>query len=196
MGANRSRGHNQITSLATARTLGRGLSIAASAVVAAGGTGYAVGDRLTVSGGTFVLAAIFRVTSVSTGGVVTGVELAMGTGGTASLNVGASRGIDQRHGVYTSTPANPAATTTNGSGAGCTLTVTYTADAIPKGARAALIEAETQSIRWRDDGTAPTATVGHVIAAGSSMFYEFGPLSNVQIIETAASAKANITFYS
>jgi hypothetical protein len=77
---------------------------ATSAVVAAGGSSYVVGDVLTVSGGTFGTAATFEVTGVTTGSVDT-VELLAG-------------------GDYTVTPGNPASTT-GGSGTGCTLTVTY-----------------------------------------------------------------------
>jgi hypothetical protein len=77
---------------------------ATTAAVSAGGSAYVVGDKLTVSGGTFGTAATFEVTAVS-GGAVTAVELLAG-------------------GDYTSTPGNPASTT-GGTGTGCTLTVTY-----------------------------------------------------------------------
>lgn len=77
---------------------------ATSATVSAGGSSYVVGDKLTVSGGTFGTAATFEVTAVSAG-AVTAVELLAG-------------------GDYTSTPSNPASTT-GGTGTGCTLTVTY-----------------------------------------------------------------------
>ena len=65
---------------------------------------------------------------------------------------------------------------------------------IPGGATHALIEAETQSVRWRDDGTNPTTSVGHVLPAGSSIWYA-GSLSAIKFIEVAASAKLNISFY-
>lgn len=77
---------------------------AQSATVAAGGTGYTLNDILTVSGGTSFQTAQFRVTGVSSG-VVTAVAL-------------------ERFGYYTSTPAN-AASTTGGTGTGCTLNITY-----------------------------------------------------------------------
>lgn len=72
--------------------------------VAAGGTGYVVGDILTASGGTTTHAATFEVTSVS-GGVVDGI-------------------IVVEHGTYTATPSNPVSTT-GGTGSGCTLTLTW-----------------------------------------------------------------------
>lgn len=77
---------------------------AVSATVGAGGTGYTLNDVLTVSGGTFSSPATFRATGVSAG-VVTAVTL-----------------VD--HGDYTTTPGNPASTT-GGTGTGCTLNVTY-----------------------------------------------------------------------
>jgi hypothetical protein len=54
-----------------------------------------------------------------------------------------------------------------------------------------IIQAETQAIRVRVDGADPTTTVGHLIAAGESYRY-YGDLSKVNIIEAAASAKANV----
>lgn len=78
---------------------------AESAVVAAGGTGYAVDDTLTLSGGTGT-AAILRVDSVSSGAVT---EVS----------------VTETPGLYTVVPTNPAATTSSGAGTGCTLTVTY-----------------------------------------------------------------------
>lgn len=58
----------------------------------------------------------------------------------------------------------------------------------------ALIQAETKDVRWRDDGTAPTSSVGMVLAAGATLRYD-GDLRKIQIIETAASAKLNVSFY-
>lgn len=58
----------------------------------------------------------------------------------------------------------------------------------------AIITPETQSVRWRDDGVAPTATVGMPLAAGTTLQYD-GDLTKIQFIETAASAKLNISYY-
>lgn len=65
---------------------------------------------------------------------------------------------------------------------------------VPTGATVALIQAETKDIRWRDDGTNPTSSVGMVLAAGTSVFFT-GSLSAFRAIETAASAKLNISYY-
>ena len=69
--------------------------------------------------------------------------------------------------------------------------------AVPGGSQApkyCLIIAEAQAVRWRDDGTAPTATVGYPLAVGVEMKYE-GNLKSIQFFEQAASAKLNITYY-
>lgn len=58
----------------------------------------------------------------------------------------------------------------------------------------ALIIAETQGVRWRDDGVAPTASVGMPLAVGIPLQYD-GDLSKIRFIEQAASAKLNISYY-
>lgn len=65
---------------------------------------------------------------------------------------------------------------------------------IPGGANVALIQALTQNVRWRDDGTAPTASVGLQLLAGDEMFYT-GDLSAIQIIQEAATAEVNVLYY-
>ncbi len=69
-----------------------------------------------------------------------------------------------------------------------------TALTVPTGAVIALIQAETQSVRWRDDGTNPEAGVGLVIAAGDTIAYT-GSLSAFKVIETTGSAKLNVSYY-
>jgi hypothetical protein len=61
-------------------------------------------------------------------------------------------------------------------------------------ASCAVVQAETQSVRWLDSGTDPTSSLGQVLAAGESMFYD-GNLATLKFIETTASAKVNVTFY-
>ena len=58
----------------------------------------------------------------------------------------------------------------------------------------ALITPEAQNVRWRDDGVAPTATVGMPLAVGVTLQYD-GDLSKIQFIEQAGSAKLNISYY-
>jgi len=65
---------------------------------------------------------------------------------------------------------------------------------VPDEARIALVQAESKSVRWRDDGTNPTTSVGMVLDAGAVLLYD-GSLSALRFIETAASAKLNISYY-
>ncbi len=59
----------------------------------------------------------------------------------------------------------------------------------------AIIQAAAQAVRWRDDGVAPTATVGMVLPAGGELRYD-GNLSAIRFIESAASAQLNVAYYS
>jgi ABC-type nickel/cobalt efflux system permease component RcnA len=69
-----------------------------------------------------------------------------------------------------------------------------TALTVPVGATMALIVAETQAVRWRDDGTAPTASVGMPLATGTSLSYD-GDLKAIRFIQQTASAVLNVSYY-
>ena len=58
----------------------------------------------------------------------------------------------------------------------------------------AIIVAESAAVRWRDDNTAPTATVGMPLASGVAFQYD-GDLAQIRFIEQTASAKLNVTYY-
>lgn len=58
----------------------------------------------------------------------------------------------------------------------------------------AIIQCESQVVRWRDDGTAPTASVGMRLTVGAELRYD-GDLKAIRFIEEAASAKLDISFY-
>jgi len=58
----------------------------------------------------------------------------------------------------------------------------------------ALITPLTQTVRWRDDGVAPTASVGMPLLAGVTLQYD-GDLNRIQFIEATASAELNISYY-
>lgn len=66
---------------------------------------------------------------------------------------------------------------------------------IPAGSSYAVIECESQAVRWRDDGTDPTTSVGMSLSAGDTLTYD-GSLPKIKFIEVAASAKLNVSFYS
>lgn len=65
---------------------------------------------------------------------------------------------------------------------------------VPDGAVYAVIVPEVQPVRWRDDGTAPTASVGMQLDVGQPLRYD-GNLDSIRFIEVAASAKLNVSFY-
>jgi hypothetical protein len=167
---------HQITSLGTARGLGYGLSKVASAAIAAKGSGYKAGDKVTVAGGTMPVASTFRVMTVdSSGGVLTLDKIAAG--------------------VATTKPSNAAATT-GGTGSGLTLNLTWEDDAVPDGASAARITAEAQTCRWRDDGTSPTSGIGHVLLVSTPITLgDLGALASVKVIEQTGGAKLNVSLH-
>ena len=108
-GGTGSGGTANLTFAATGWAVLRQTQQAASATVGSGGTGYTVGDNLTIVLGGGVqghgaVAAVFQVATVSSG-AVTSVTLVTA-------------------GNYEETPANPAATT-GGTGTGATLNVTW-----------------------------------------------------------------------
>ena len=65
---------------------------------------------------------------------------------------------------------------------------------VPTGARLAVICAETQTVRWRDDGVDPTNAVGMPLPTNAYLIYN-GDLGAFRAIETAASAVLNVEYY-
>lgn len=66
---------------------------------------------------------------------------------------------------------------------------------VPDGATGAIIVAEGQDVRYRFDGTAPTATVGMPLAKGVLLELQSG-LSAVRFIQASAMAKLNVLYFS
>jgi hypothetical protein len=62
------------------------------------------------------------------------------------------------------------------------------------GAKYALIKCETQSVRWRDDGTDPTAAIGMLIDVGDEFWYT-GDITKIKFIQTTATAVLNVCYY-
>lgn len=71
---------------------------------------------------------------------------------------------------------------------------TSTALTVPGGAGLAVIQAEGADVRWRDDGTAPTATVGMLLPAGAELRYT-GALAALRLIQVSAGATVNVSYY-
>jgi len=70
-----------------------------------------------------------------------------------------------------------------------------TALTVPAGCGYAMVTPEDQSVRWRDDGVDPTATVGYPLAAGSELQYSASSFATLRFIQTAATATLNIIYY-
>lgn len=66
---------------------------------------------------------------------------------------------------------------------------------IPAGTSKIIVTPTTQAVRWRDDGTNPTSTVGYPLAAGSELVYTAAQKGSLKFIEQAASAVLNICYY-
>lgn len=65
---------------------------------------------------------------------------------------------------------------------------------VPKGSRMAVITCRTQAVSWRDDGTAPTASIGISLPVNTPFMYT-GNLSAMSFIEEAAGAVLNVSYY-
>lgn len=64
----------------------------------------------------------------------------------------------------------------------------------PVGSRIAQINVEAQAVRWRDDGVAPSATVGVLVPVGATFEYD-GDLTAIQFIAAAAGTILNVSYY-
>lgn len=66
---------------------------------------------------------------------------------------------------------------------------------VPTGATVAIIQNNgAQPARWRDDGTAPTTTLGQRIAAGDTLTYD-GTLTAFRVIQEAAGVTLDVLYY-
>lgn len=78
--------------------------------------------------------------------------------------------------------------------------VTNASPTLPAGAQRAYFTVETADIRWRADGTAPTADEGHILADGDSISFTGSNyrqlLENIQFIrDTSTSGALKITYF-
>ena len=65
---------------------------------------------------------------------------------------------------------------------------------IPAQSRIVYLYVETNDIRWRDDGTAPTATVGSPLKADTDLIYD-SDLTKVRFIAQGADATVHCHYY-
>lgn len=67
---------------------------------------------------------------------------------------------------------------------------------VPSGATVALLQAEGDNVRWRDDGINPTTSVGILLIADVNQPYMYqGDLSALKFIETGTDAVLNVVYY-
>ena len=64
----------------------------------------------------------------------------------------------------------------------------------PVGAKMAYIVSEASSVRWRDDGTAPTTTIGMLTASGGDLVYSSN-LQAIQFIAATGSPILDVSYY-
>lgn len=74
------------------------------------------------------------------------------------------------------------------------------ASGIPAGTVFAVVQVEGQTARWRDDGTAPTSTVGQPLSAATPIYFTSivkgsNTLANVQLIPETGSMTVDVSFY-
>lgn len=66
---------------------------------------------------------------------------------------------------------------------------------IPAGSERVILQAETQNVRYRDDGTDPTSSTGFLLVTNTIYEFNIAQIARMKFIEATASAKLNIGFY-
>ena len=66
---------------------------------------------------------------------------------------------------------------------------------IPAGTVLLLVTPQTQAIRWRDDGTAPTTAVGYPTPVGAELRFTAASLPALRVISQVAGAAVNLVAY-
>ncbi len=59
----------------------------------------------------------------------------------------------------------------------------------------AVLQSETANVRYRDDGVAPTASVGEIVVSGQIPMLYTGTLGKLQFIAVTGSPILNVLFY-
>lgn len=70
-----------------------------------------------------------------------------------------------------------------------------TALTIPAGTAYAEVSVAGQAVRWRADGTNPTAAIGMPIAVGAKEVFAIGNLPALRFIQQSATATLDVTYY-
>jgi len=123
------------------------------------------------------------VTSV-TGVILTGDQIVSGTGLTAGTTItGQVSGTTGGAGTYQLSASNTASS------------ASVTSGGVPPSATMAYLQAETADVRWRDDGGAPTASIGNIAVHGIPGVLYSGTLSQIQFIALSGSPLLDVAFY-
>ena len=123
------------------------------------------------------------VTSVS-GVIKIGDVIVSGTGATVgTVIIGQISGTPGGAGTYQLSATNT------------TSSASVTSGGIPTGATMALLQAETADVRWRDDGAAPTTSIGNIVVHGTPPLFYTGTLSALQLIALSGSPLLDVAFY-
>ena len=69
-----------------------------------------------------------------------------------------------------------------------------TALTVPAGTSLAVVQCTSVAVRYRDDGTAPTSTIGMLLTINQYYTFE-SSLSMLRFIETSASTVLNVSYY-
>jgi hypothetical protein len=76
----------------------------------------------------------------------------------------------------------------------CTSLVTVNTLTVPQGVDRVLIQAQSGPIRWRDDGGAPSATVGFYLESTDSVLYG-GEIEKIRMIQVGTTAQVFASYY-
>ena len=128
------------------------------------------------------------VTSV-TGIILQGDTLLSGTGITVGNTiVGQVSGTPGGAGTYTISGTNTTSSASVTSGG-------IPVDPTGRLATMVTLQAETASVRYRDDGGAPTSAIGNIVVYGQNPFLYTGTLGDLQFIEDGGSGLLDVAFY-
>lgn len=66
---------------------------------------------------------------------------------------------------------------------------------VPAGASNAVIAVSGAPVRWRADGTAPTASVGMPVAAGATLVIGGMLMGSIEFIQQSGTAELDVTYF-
>jgi hypothetical protein len=124
------------------------------------------------------------LTTTSVAGIIKIGDTVSGTGVTAGTAiVSQTSGTAGGAGVYVTSLA----TTSN--------SASLTSGGIPAAATMVSLQSETANVRWRDDGGAPTSSVGMEVISGLVPMLYVGTIGNLQFIAASGSPLLDVVFY-